>query len=65
MAQVELFKNLIKLPEGVHLAVKENFDRDSISLEVIIPVKHFTDQEGKNKIVDALHNVAMYIQSLE
>lgn len=65
MSQVELYKNIIQMPNGVHLCIKENFDKDQISLEIIIPTRHFSNQEGKDKIVDALHNVAMYIQSLD
>jgi len=62
---MEAYRNVIETKYGVKLCVKENRDSDFTTLEMLVPNKLFADDESREKLADALQNIAMFILSMD
>ena len=63
--QVELYKNVIDTEYGVKLCVKSNISRDMMTMELLVPTRLFADDNGREKLADALQKIAMLVLSMD
>lgn len=63
--KIELYNNVIESKYGVKLCISQNHDSDMTSMLLLVPNQLFADDQGKELLADALHNIAQFILSLE
>jgi hypothetical protein len=63
--QVEIYSNVIEAKYGVKLCVAQKHDSDMTQMLLLVPNKLFADDQGKESLAEALHNIAMFIMSME
>lgn len=63
--QVELYRSIIETKYGVKLCVKRNINSDITSMELLVPNKLFTNDDGRESLADALQNIAMFVLNME
>jgi len=62
---VEIYSNVIEAKYGVKLCVSHKHDSDMTQMLLLVPNKLFADEQGKESLAEALHNIAMFILSME
>jgi hypothetical protein len=62
---MDLYKNVIETQYGVKLCVKDNIDSQFTTMEILVPNKFFVDDKSREKLANALQNIAMFILSMD
>ena len=63
--QVEIYRNVIETKYGVKLCIKDNLNKDMITMELLVPNKLFHSDDGRQSLADAFQNIAMFVMSLD
>jgi hypothetical protein len=64
-ADMELYKNVIETEYGVKLCVRDNHDSDFTTMEILVPNKLFTAENGRAKLANALAAIAQFIMNMD